>query len=193
MSIQRYNQRISILIHNLFQLFRSTLWFHWSKYWQGAKQMTNHSINIFFYIYYDALLRCSRWLHVMGTVSMLFALCEGNPLRTDWSPSQRANNARLCVFLVVSLNTIEQQVNCPVYFDVMRSMWCHCNALVHHCVTGGPCVLLLFGLASDVPNYVTSRAFWLFLILISHLYGLWTTTTSVCNLKRNQNQVHFYA
>ena len=61
----------------------------------------------------DAYLRCFNpfkslgtfsWCHQMETVSMLLALCEGNPPATSGFPSQMANSTGFDVFLTTFIN-----------------------------------------------------------------------------------------
>ena len=62
----------------------------------------------------------SWWCHGMEMLSVLLALCEGNPLVTGGFPSQRASNAQLWSFLFCKLEqAVEQTMELTVICDAM--------------------------------------------------------------------------
>ena len=62
-------------------------------------------------------------------LSTLQALCEGNPLVTDGSPSQRTSNAEFSCFHCCPEKAVEQTLESLVFWDVITIMWYCSNGL----------------------------------------------------------------
>ena len=92
------------------------------------------------------------WRHQMETFSTLLALCEGNPPGTGRFPSQRASNADLWCYFIVSPNKQIKKTrlarNSRRYDGHLTSPWC-------------------FFLITTVLK-------WCFVVIISHIY--WETS-----------------
>ena len=68
--------------------------------------------------------------HDMKPISMLLALCEGNPLVTSGLLSQRSSYAEFrCLLCCYHKQAVEETVEKPMIWEAITLMWWHCNSL----------------------------------------------------------------
>ena len=101
-----------------------------------------------------ATVRYNMIGHDLEELSMLLALCEGNPPMTGGFPSQRSSNMGFEVFVDVSLNKLlKKTVELLVISYGMMLIWHHCNGRNNWFVKSAEVVLLSVGSVVWWPDW----------------------------------------